>query len=530
MDVRDFLVAKPEDDLVDDDAGEVMESDIIFNDRYREIDPEGEDDEIPEEGESWVLPPLYKTGATGHMHKFQIGYDSISKKILWTVVNLATGNVRLYNQDVVPTKAQKGSYTKKAHQEALQRTTLKIREGFHREASGSSQLPIPLPMLAYRYEPPTESSAGNTPNFPMIAQVKFDGERHLVYDEVAPPHRQQVKALSRKMIERPHFNHIREECGRLLEFLPPRTVLDGELYSPAIGFQLTTSIAGSKNVCHARERELDYYLFDIMHPSTVWKPGIGKTVREAHAGDGDRGYVYVHASGYTVEDFAGEATEYVELPQGDDVVLRAQDGSPLIDISSPSATQRCITFGEILEGNPMWVVEVRIALIMNAFRCFRARYGSWPKHVHLVKSWIIHNRSDIARLFAKVRAIKTPCGEKLEGIMLRHLARGNADPTLSLYRPGRSKNLLKVKEQKTTEVIITGVKPGKGLAKDLATLTYREPDTGLTGTLVPAGTHQERREMLLNPSSVKGRIMTVSYQNRLKSGAMRFPVGEAFLT
>lgn len=510
------------DEGVDEGVGDTYEDEIgegkgerlrhnIFNDQYIEVEPDPSLSEASTPG-SWVFPPVYKQGAHEDTLTYQIGYNSISKKLLWTVGRIETGGLTLYTLDVVPTRAQKGLFQKKAYTDALAKLSLKIKNGFHREVGGKSALAIPLPMLANKYEPPTEDSEGNSPHLPVAAQAKFDGERHLVFiDEKTG----RVRQMTRLMNSREHFENIREESGRLLEFLPPDTILDGELYSNLIGFQAITSIAGVKNEAHPREKELDYYVFDIYHPKTVWRPGISKQLAAGHRGEGDREQhmVYARASGYTVENYVTEAREYFELPHD-------EDGAD---------SRACVPYADLLEDSPMWVVEVRIMLIMNAFRCYRAKYGHFPRHVKLVKTFILHKREDIQKLFGEMRRMDIGGPEKLEGIMLRQLSRGEADPVKSLYRPGRSDNLLKVKGLHTTEVVITGVKAGKGKAKDLAILVYKEPGTGIIGTVVPAATHDERRVMLLNPQSVKGRTMTVSFQNRMTSGAMRFPVGVAFL-
>jgi hypothetical protein len=514
----DFLRSDGVDEDAGDDLSELSEGEDqkgeklrhdIFNDQYEEIEPDTTQDGPPIE-ESWVFPTVYKQGAHGDMLSYKIGYNSVSKKVLWLVGRVETGGMMLFSTDVVPTRAQKGSYSKKAYVEAMMRLNLKMKNGFHREIKGKSSLAIPLPMLANKYRPPDpdDSSQGNAPTLPLAAQSKLDGERHLVRVD---PETGEVQQFSRQMNRRYHFEHIQKESAQLLEFLPSGTILDGELYSPKLGFQLITSIAGSKTDSHAREKELDYYVFDIYHPDTVWRPGISKKLTQAHKGEGDavEGMVYARASGYTVENYSVEAQEYFELPQEEE--------------------EACVDFNDMLEGSPMWVVELRIMLLMNAFRCFRIKYRHWPRHVKLVKTYIVHKREDIQKLFGEMRKMEIGGPEKLEGIMLRQLSRGDSDPIKSLYRPGRSNNLLKVKGLQTTEVVITGVRPGRGKAKDLATLVYKEPGTGMSGTVVPAATHVERRQMLLDPHSVKGRTMTVSFQNRMTSGALRFPVGVAFV-
>lgn len=506
------------EDLEDTEGipGEKLRYDI-FNDNYLPIEYNPSVDEPPQvvltKDASWVFPPLYKKSAQeGHTLRYQMGYNSVSKKLLWTVGRVETGGQTLFTLDIIPTRAQKGNFEKKAYQEARMRYDGKIRNGFYFEITGKSSLPIPLPMLANKYEPPNEKNEGNVLHFPVIAQPKLNGVRLMA--TLSDKSDEGVMLLTRHMKERKYFNHLRLECARLLEFLPRRTILDGELHSDRIPFQLIAGIAGTGREHHPREKELDYYLFDIYHPDTVWRAGIAKEIVEAHVGEGDDGYVYARASGYTVEDYSREAREYYELPHD-------EQGSEALT---------CVTLGELLDGSPLWVVEVRQALISNAFRCFRIKYGHYPHHIKLVKSYVIHRREDIPRLFEQMRAIKLP-GKKqqLEGIMLRHMSRGDANPMKSLYRPGRSDNLLKVKDMKSTEVVITGVRSGKGKAKDLAMLVYREPDTGIVGTLVPAASHPERRAMLLNPDSVIGRTMTVTFQDRMASGAMQFPVGQAFV-
>lgn len=510
----DFLRSSDEPQVVGEDEAVPGERTTlnIFNDQYVQFDP---DEDLPTEDVSWVLPVLYKLGAHGDMTSYQIGYNHISKKLLWIVGRVETGGMTLYNIDVIPTRAQKGSFQKKAFQDAMARYGDRLKKGFHREIGGTSELARALPMLANKYRPPgeEESGMGNSPHLPVAAQAKIDGERHMVTLDAQSG---TVRQLTRLMNMRPHFTHIQKEAARLLEFLPPGTFLDGELWSETLGFQMITSIAGSKTEPHPRETEVDYYVFDIYHPSTVWRPGISKQAERAHAGDGDRveGAVYARASGYTVENYSTEVREYYELPH---------------DETGGDESLACIHYSEFLIGNPMWVVELRVALLMNAFRCYAAKYNAWPKHIKLVKTFILHQREDIQKLFGEMRRLQINGPEKLEGIMLRQLSRGDANPLKSLYRPGRSDNLLKVKGLQTTEVLITGVRAGKGRAKDLATLTYKEPGTGIVGTVVPAATHDQRRHMLLHPESVKGRTMTVSFQNRMQSGALRFPVGIIFL-
>jgi DNA ligase-1 len=78
----------------------------------------------------------------------------------------------------------------------------------------------PLPMLAHDYH-----KRGKNMIFPCYSQRKLDGVRC-----IAIP---QKGLFSRLRKEFPHMEHIKEEINRL----PSSLILDGELYTNAVGFQ-----------------------------------------------------------------------------------------------------------------------------------------------------------------------------------------------------------------------------------------------------------------------------------------------------
>src|SRR6185437_13516490 len=193
-----------------------------FNDNYEAIEIDTDIEDI--EG-SWVFPPLYKEDSHGNTVKWQIGFNDTTKKLLTVVGRVETGSEpQLFPVDVVPSKNK--TYQQKAFQEAKTKFENKMREGYKYD-NGHSTVEIPQPMLANKYKPPTDKSKGNITHFPVAAQVKFDGIRNIVYIDKDD----QAIMLTRKMNKRAHFNDVREECKRLLQFLPSGTILDGELYS-----------------------------------------------------------------------------------------------------------------------------------------------------------------------------------------------------------------------------------------------------------------------------------------------------------
>src|SRR6185437_7436736 len=384
------------------------------------------------------------------------------------------------------------TYQQKAFQEAKTKFENKMREGYKYD-NGHSTVEIPQPMLANKYKPPTDKSKGNITHFPVAAQVKFDGIRNIVYIDKDD----QAIMLTRKMNKRAHFNDVREECKRLLQFLPSGTILDGELYSGDVKFETIASIGAKELAKHPEEHKLSYYMFDIFHPKTIWTKD-SKNLMPGIADDG----IYVKASGYPAEDYT-EIDHYIELR---DSMLASDQCRPVEDIADV----------------PLWVLEVRLKLMGNAFGCYKEKYGEFPHFVKLTKTYIIKSREEIFKAFTEFKNMDQ------EGAMIRHFARGNTTPEKSLYRPGRSDNLLKVKDIMTTEVKITGVTSGKGKFKELAMFIYEEVDTGHRGTFVPAGSFETRAHFLKHPEEAIGKYYTVKFQNRTKDGKLRFPIGIGF--
>ncbi len=462
-----------------------------FNDNYEAVDLTTDIEEI--EG-SWVFPPIFKEDSHGNTVKWQIGFSHVTKKLITVVGRIETGGMQIFPVDIIPSKLNR-DYRSKAFQEAKTKFENKIREGYKYD-TGFTTVDIPQPMLANKYKPPTDTSAGNILHFPVAAQAKFDGIRNIIYIDGDG----NCIMLTRKMNKRLHFNKIRDEAFKLLTFLPRGTILDGEIFSDKVPFQTITSIGASEIIQHPEEDLLDYYLFDIYHPETVWKRGMTIPPKSIV----DEG-IYMKASGFSVEDYT-EAREYLELRD-----------------SLESEVHLCQNVNDLIENVQYWTLQVRLRLMINSFSCFWQKYGHYPIKTKLTKTYILGDHEAVYKIFKEFK------DKGLEGAMIRHFAQGGTgDPLKSLYRPGRSDNLIKVKDTMETEVIITGVTSGRGRAKELAIFLYKEPDTGLTGTVTPSMTHEQRRYYLKHPEEVIGKTYTVSFQNRTRDGKMRFPVGISF--
>ena len=106
------------------------------------------------------------------------------------------------------------------------------------------------------------------------------------------------------------------------------------------------------------------------------------------------------------------------------------------------------------------------------------------------------------------------CG--YEGTMVR-----NAD---SLYENKRSYNLQKIKEFDDGEFIITGMNPGRGRMADCAIFTCANA-AGDTFDCKMEGSLDVLKEILKNPKSVIGKMLTVRYQGFTNGKMPRFPIG-----
>jgi DNA ligase-1 len=106
------------------------------------------------------------------------------------------------------------------------------------------------------------------------------------------------------------------------------------------------------------------------------------------------------------------------------------------------------------------------------------------------------------------------CG--YEGTMVR-----NAD---SLYENKRSYNLQKIKEFDDGEFTIVGMNPGRGRMADCAIFTCANA-AGDTFDCKMEGSLDVLKEILKNPKSVIGKMLTVRYQGFTNGKMPRFPIG-----
>lgn len=131
------------------------------------------------------------------------------------------------------------------------------------------------------------------------------------------------------------------------------------------------------------------------------------------------------------------------------------------------------------------------------------------KYLKLISSVLVNNENDVRALHSKY------VEDGYEGSILRN--------PLSKYDFGhRSYNLLKLKDFKDSEFKVVGYTNGKGQYSDMV-IWICETKDGLTFNVNPIGTHEQKRNMLLNADKFVGKFITVKYQELTKNGIPRFP-------
>ena len=127
-----------------------------------------------------------------------------------------------------------------------------------------------------------------------------------------------------------------------------------------------------------------------------------------------------------------------------------------------------------------------------------------------VKTTYIPNAEQLLEQFHADRA------SGYEGTMAR-----NAD---SLYEHKRSYNLQKIKEFDDAEFKITGVKSGRGRMADCAIFTCTTAKGDLFDCKME-GSLDVLKNIMKNPRSVIGKMLTVRYQGFTNGRMPRFPIG-----
>ena len=184
-------------------------------------------------------------------------------------------------------------------------------------------------------------------------------------------------------------------------------------------------------------------------------------------------------------------------------------------------------------------LEQRTNLLINAFRSYiqdRSPTANpddvsvYPTEFVIVPTRIAHNHAEIHSL----HDIYVQQG--YEGIMVKKCANNTTAASLgrekkifdqSLYKPGKSIHILKLKNFRDEEATVIGIEEGSGTERGLASLVVRDIRGNVFVTR-PRGSFDQRAQWMTNPSQVIGRQYTIRYQDLSEYGVPRFPIGVEF--
>nr|WIL05120.1 ATP-dependent DNA ligase [Pithovirus mammoth] len=204
--------------------------------------------------ENWALIPLYKTTLEGKQSIWQVGFDASSERI-WVLHGLMISVPQLKTRQI-STNSSGRTIQQQAFLEARNRYKKNYHKGY-RPAQG--EVVIHKPMLANKYK------EGSIKEWPAAIQPKLDGIRARIF--LSPSG---VEIRSRTNRDWTHLAHLREEAALLLDFLPPGTHLDGEVYSSEISFDKLSGTMRTTKGKRVDEDKLHYHVFDIIEPSNSY--------------------------------------------------------------------------------------------------------------------------------------------------------------------------------------------------------------------------------------------------------------------
>ena len=238
-----------------------------------DYEEEGSRDETLE----WNLPPLRMFGQKGGQLVWQIGYDPEKQRLLrrrgFEITQ--SGLPGKINDDYIKIETNQSgrSLQEQALLQAKKQYLDKTREGYsilESERPGDVLLPA---QLACTYRHPDsktdkksnerEISEKDLQRCPVACQVKIDGQRCRVSKTDKG-----IEMISRTNVDISWHDHIRKELRIFFRYLPEGVGLDGELQGSGL-FEDTSSKIRQKHVEHADNKDIKYYIFDLIVPETT---------------------------------------------------------------------------------------------------------------------------------------------------------------------------------------------------------------------------------------------------------------------
>lgn len=198
----------------------------------------------------WALPSLYRTNLDGKDLYWQVGFDG---KELWMKHGKVGSEKIQRNTREIELNSSGRSLEKQALQEAIHRYQKKYRDGYFPE---QGKISINKPMLANDY------NSKSIKHWPVAIQAKLDGVRALIKYE-----NDETEMFSRSGKKWTILEHICEEAKKLFEYLPPGSLLDGEVYDTKISFDALSGTMRTTKGDRSNDKNFKYHIFDLVSHS-----------------------------------------------------------------------------------------------------------------------------------------------------------------------------------------------------------------------------------------------------------------------
>jgi hypothetical protein len=187
---------------------------------------------------------------------WQIGFDGKELEMRYGQVGGATLSAKT---EVTPNTSGRSVF-EQAILNARKRYCDKWSEGYRPLGLGSA---LRSGMKGNEYKP------GKTKlSFPLAVQLKLDGMRLLTFLN----ENGQVVMRSYENKPQNHLGHLHEEVIRFMQYLPPGSTIDSELYIHGVTFNTLMSIARATVNIHPRIGELELHIFDVDYMDPVNGP------------------------------------------------------------------------------------------------------------------------------------------------------------------------------------------------------------------------------------------------------------------
>jgi len=405
--------------------------------------------------ERWKLPMMWHRGNNGVIYLWQVGFDGELLRLHGPSTALT-----VTRRKVVPMGG------KTLQEQALIEVRTKYRNKYH-----AGYLPLESstpPMLKGMKGVPYQEN--KVKKWPLLASPKLNGVRMMVRNLGSG----ELQCLSYLNRSYNHLVHLHASMIGLLSYLPPQSVLDGELYCHSMSFHQITSAVKTTTKNHPHVHEIQYHIFDLVTPENQPSEVRYQILQQAF-------HLY-------------------SLDMRREWHIKRKN--PSLAEGTTSSTAECATVNE---------EDIDLSHFL-------------PQGLVLVPQQLVFNHQQVMIL----KAFYVSHG--YEGLVLRTMANGSSQSSkeykASLYRHGRTVNLYKVKDFIDEEGEVVDVIESMGNEEGTAGLRVKDKRNNIF--TVRWGSQQEREAWLQQPSLVVGRSFTFKYTELSQYGVPQQPTGVGF--